>query len=184
MNTLTKISRFLGLDSTSNPTLRFPELLPEFRLIYTFATRTLNGISYSTPLSSLAPFGRASKLRKFGGPDDLTIFYASLGLSITLDNEGVVYFEFDFSKDLVFPGSLNKRMPELYLATDDLLPTRLNRTTSSNQLDTLLGEPYDRFISDQSGELGKQYVVAGTHIATFHSADGTVLRYLNIGQSA
>jgi len=182
MNPLTKIARRLGW-VLPDPTSQFPPLSPALTTSYAFATRTLNGIPYSAPAASLEPLGPASRMDRSGGPDDIELFYLSLGLSVALDREGVVSFELHFTGDGLTNGPLATRRTTLDLSLGDQPPIRVDRDTGAAQLDAILGPPHDRFAGDTSGELGTIYLVAGTHVATFHSADGAELRMLMLSES-
>jgi len=184
MNALTKMARYLGLASPGDPTSHFPASSPGFRPSYAFATRALNGIPYSAPVASLECLGPASRLERFGDPGDIELHYHSLGLSVTLDREGVVSFQLDFAKDWMFSDALVKRHTTLDLSTGEGPPFKMDRNTTSDQVDVFLGQPHDRFAEGTSGELGTIYLVSGTHLATFHSPDGAELRQVMLSESA
>lgn len=182
MDTLLKMAGYLGLGSWGDPTARFPPLSAELTPAYDFEARALNGIPYSSPAAALMPFGPASRVVRFGDPGDITLHYAPLGLAVTLDAQGVVSFDFSFEPEKKRSGKEHRT--ELVLLTGSRVLGRLDRGASCSRIDALLGPPSDRAVMKNSGELASDYVVSGTYVATFHSPDGTGLRYLALGESA
>jgi hypothetical protein len=165
-----------------DPTSRFAPSAFPLALVYDVETARMSGISYSSSVGELSLLGPASEADWGFSDSYLTLQYDDHGLLIELDDRGVVSYEVSFAKSQ--PLGLGPVIPRSCLAislSDRSAVVALGTTTAL--LDSMLGQPYDRF-NFSTGELCSQYTVGGSHFIATHSADGQVLLHFWIAEAA